>query len=87
MDTTFPENAAMYRAITNPLLWHLGYWVIIGGEGLTFLLLLIGGVALVRARHAEAAIFDDAKKWTVAGATIGFWSGFSASWLWAASGS
>lgn len=72
MDTTFPENAAMYRAITNPLLWHLGYWVIIGGEGLTFLLLLIGGVALVRARHAEAAIFDDAKKWTVAGATIGF---------------
>jgi len=35
MDTTFPDNAAMYRAVTNPLLWHLGYWLIIAGEGLT----------------------------------------------------
>jgi len=72
MDTTFPDNALMYRAITDPALWHLGYWIIIAGEGLTFLLLLIGGVVLFNARHAEARAFAAAKKWTIAGATTGF---------------
>src|SRR5262245_46098997 len=25
MDTTFPGNALMYRSVTNPALWQLGY--------------------------------------------------------------
>ena len=72
MDTTFPGNAAMYRAVTNPLLWHLGYWLIIAGEGLTFVLFLLGAISLFRARHAEGQAFDAAKNWVVAGATAGF---------------
>lgn len=41
MDTTFPGNAIMYRAITNPTLWSIGYWLIIFGEALTCLLFVI----------------------------------------------
>lgn len=72
MDTTFPENSAMYRAITAPALWHAGYWLIIAGEGLTFILLLAGGFALIRARRQTAAAFDSAKKWAIAGGAVGF---------------
>ena len=43
MDTTFPGNALMYRSITNPALWQLGYALIIAAEGLAGLLFLAGG--------------------------------------------
>ncbi len=72
MDTTFPGNSAMYRAITTPALWHAGYWLIIAGEGLTFVLLLLGGLRMLGARSASAAKFHASKKLMVAGATIGF---------------
>jgi predicted small integral membrane protein len=35
MDPTFPGNALMGRAITNPAVWRLGYGAIIVGEVLT----------------------------------------------------
>src|SRR5690625_2416444 len=72
MDTTFPDNAAMYRAITEPALWHFGYWVIIAGEGLTFILFFLGAIAMFRARHEAAMDFDRSKNLVVAGATMGF---------------
>lgn len=72
MDTTFPGNALMYRAIATPALWHAGYWAIIAGEGLTFVLFLMGAVAMFRALHEDAAAFDASKKWAIAGATVGF---------------
>ncbi len=72
MDTTFPDNAALYRAVTNPALWHLGYWIIIAGEGLTFVLLLTGAIAMYRARNRAADAFDASKTWAVVGATAGF---------------
>ncbi|WP_048648446.1 DUF2165 family protein [Nitratireductor soli] len=72
MDTTFPGNKAMYRAIETPTLWHAGYWLIIAGEGLTFILLLIGGLQMLGARAQPAAAFQAAKKWTIAGAAVGF---------------
>ena len=72
MDTTFPGNSAMYRAIETPMLWHAGYWLIIAGEGLTFVLLLIGGLQMLGARGQTAAAFQVAKKWTIAGAAVGF---------------
>ncbi|MEQ9179939.1 MAG: DUF2165 domain-containing protein, partial [Nitratireductor sp.] len=40
MDTTFEGNAAMYRAITTPWMWNAAYWLIIFGEGATFVLFL-----------------------------------------------
>jgi predicted small integral membrane protein len=72
MDTTFPGNAGMDRALTEPLVWHAGYWLIIGGEGLTCLLLLVGAVRLWLARRAASWEFNEAKHWVVAGATMGF---------------
>ncbi|NWA00409.1 DUF2165 family protein [Pseudomonas gingeri] len=72
MDTTFPNNAAMYRAITTPVLWHAAYWLIIFGEGLTAVLLALGALSLWRARKADAATFGRARKWVVGGATVGF---------------
>ena len=61
MDTTFPGNAAMYRAITSPALWTAAYWAIIAGEGLTCALFLLAGLRLVGARAAPAAAFNAAK--------------------------
>jgi len=72
MDTTFEGNAAMYRAITNPTLWTLGYWGIIAGEGLTCLLLLVGAGQMIRNFSGTADRFDRAKGLVVAGATVGF---------------
>ena len=72
MDTTFEGNAAMYRAITNPTLWAVGYWGIIAGEGLTCLLLAIGAWRMIRQHDAAAAEFDRAKGLVIAGATVGF---------------
>jgi predicted small integral membrane protein len=72
MDTTFPGNALMYRAITNPALWAAGYWLIIAGEGLTCLLFLLSAWQLWSARNSSGEAFDNAKSFTVLGATVGF---------------
>jgi len=72
MDTTFEGNAAMYRAITTPWMWHAGYWGIIAGEGLTCILLLLGALRLFAAREADADTFQRQKSLAVAGATVGF---------------
>ncbi|WP_378942989.1 DUF2165 family protein [Mesorhizobium sp. ANAO-SY3R2] len=72
MDTTFPGNALMYRSITNPTLWTLGYWVIILGEALTCVLFLIASLKLWQARNGTGQEFNDAKGFVVIGATMGF---------------
>lgn len=72
MDTTFPGNALMYRAIEAPALWHAGYWLIIAGEALTCILLAMGAAQMLAARHAEMRDFQHAKRYAVAGATVGF---------------
>jgi predicted small integral membrane protein len=72
MDTTFPNNALMHRAITNESAWSTAYAVIIGCEWLTCLLLAVGAVALVLRVRAPAAVFNRAKAWAIAGLTVGF---------------
>jgi predicted small integral membrane protein len=72
MDTTFPGNALMDRAITRPALWRAGYGLIIAGEGITCLLLLAGTCALWRARRKDAASFHAAKALVTAGCVVGF---------------
>lgn len=72
MDTTFEGNAAMYRAITTPWIWHAGYWGIIAGEGLTCLFLLWGGLRLIAAREDPPELFQEKKDIAVVGATLGF---------------
>ena len=72
MDTTFPDNALMYRAINSEKIWTAGYWLIIAGEGLTAFLFLIATFSLFRARHETAIRFNQAKGWTHAAAVLGF---------------
>jgi len=70
MDSTFPHNALMYRAIVNETVWNLSYWLIIAGEGLTCLFFLMGSLALWRARNNSGAAFNRAKQWIYVGVTI-----------------
>ena len=72
MDTTFPGNKLMYRAITSPALQHLGYALIIAGEAATGLVLAYGAIALFRARGGTPAEFAAAKRWVALGGFLGF---------------
>jgi predicted small integral membrane protein len=72
MDTTFPGNANMYRAITSPMLQHLGYDLIILLETVTALLCWVGVIAMCRAMRQENAVFARAKRWAIAGLTLGY---------------
>jgi predicted small integral membrane protein len=72
MDTTYPGNTLMYRAITSPELWHAAFVLIIIGEALAGVLFLAGAIRLFQARRDPGAVFDSAKGWTVAGALVAF---------------
>lgn len=72
MDTTFLGNALMHRAINARELWHLAYWAIIFGEGVTGVMFLVGGIAMWRARRMPSLAFEHSKSWVVAAATTGF---------------
>lgn len=72
MDTTFPGNALMGRAITDPRLWQAAYAAIITAEGLSGLLLGAGAVLMLRAVKAPAAAFDRAKGLVYLGASLAF---------------
>jgi predicted small integral membrane protein len=72
MDTTFPGNGLMYRAITSPSLWQLAYAMIIAAEGVTGVLLLAGAIRLFQMRNASAAAFNQAKGLTIAGCLLAF---------------
>jgi predicted small integral membrane protein len=72
MDTTFPKNELMDRAITDKRIWTAAYAAIIAVEGLTCLLLAIGALALLTRLTAPAERFNRAKVWAVAGLTVGF---------------
>jgi predicted small integral membrane protein len=72
MDTTFPDNALIHRAITNERVWSKVYALIIAWEWLTTVLLIIGALALLIRLRAPAAIFNRAKIWSVTGLMAGF---------------
>ncbi len=72
MDTTFPGNALMGRAITSPTLWTLGYWGIIAVELVTGLVLAYAALRLFLALRAPAAVFAAAKSYVVVGVGLGF---------------
>jgi predicted small integral membrane protein len=72
MDTTFPDNALRWRAITSPMLWHVAYWLIILGEALTCAAYAIGTVALTRKLRASGAEFNRSKRMIYLATTLGF---------------
>ncbi|WP_234052961.1 MULTISPECIES: DUF2165 family protein [unclassified Xanthobacter] len=72
MDTTFPGNALMGRAITDERIWRAAYAAIIAAEGLSGLLLAAGALAMLARLRAPAAVFECAKGLVYMGAALAF---------------
>ena len=70
MDSTFPENHGMWRAINSPAIHTVFYWVIIVWECLTSIACWWGGVRLAKAVRKSAGEFQRAKDVAVAGLTF-----------------
>jgi len=71
MDSTFPSNHGMWRAINSPVIQTLFYLTIILWEIVTMLLCWWGGIQLARNRKGPAAAFHFAKRIAIAGLTLG----------------
>lgn len=69
MDTTFPDSALHWRAITDPRLQAIGYWLIIATEILTAVVLWLGVLRLLRS--VRSTQFGQAKALAAAGLTLG----------------
>lgn len=67
MDTTFPGNAGMWRAITTPWMHHAFYVSIIAWEMASCGLLLYGAWRMWGARRRSAVEFNRAKRFAVTG--------------------
>jgi len=72
MDTIFPDSVLRSRAIDSETIWRVAYALIIATEALTGLLLALGAVMLFSRLRASANAFNHAKRWAVAGLTLGF---------------
>ena len=70
MDTTFPGNQGMWRALTSPLIHHAFYASIILWELISGVLLAAGAWNLWRARGAPAAVWQHAKSLAIAGLVL-----------------
>jgi predicted small integral membrane protein len=70
MDTTFPGNKGMWRALTAPAIHHAFYASIILWELASGVLLAAGAWKLWQARTASAADWQQAKSLAVAGLTL-----------------
>src|SRR5689334_8575470 len=72
MDTIFPNSVLRSRAINSETIWRAAYALIIAAEALTGFLLALGAVMLLGRWRASAKLFNQAKRWAVAGLTLGF---------------
>src|SRR5262245_42254078 len=72
MDTTFPGNALLWRAITSEWVHHVAYAGIIASELAVGLLCAVGAWRLFAARGLPAAQFNGAKELAIAGLAAGF---------------
>jgi predicted small integral membrane protein len=70
MDTTFPGNSGMWRAIDQPAAHTAFYLGIIGWEIVTMILCWWGGVRMARALRADASQSHRAKNLAIAGMTL-----------------
>jgi predicted small integral membrane protein len=70
MDTTFPGNAGMWRALGAPWLVHAFYWSIILWEAIACALIAAGTWQMWGARGAPAAAFTRAKRFAIAGLAL-----------------
>lgn len=70
MDTTFPDNRAMWRALDSAFLHHSFYWVIIFVEAAVAVACWVGGFRLLRS-STDAGGFNRAKGAAITGLTLG----------------
>ncbi|MDR6954010.1 putative small integral membrane protein [Ancylobacter sp. 3268] len=71
MDTTFPGNPLIGRAITDPALWRTAYVAIIAAEAVVGIVLGSAALRMLLALRDEDR-FAGAKTWAVAGVGLGF---------------
>jgi predicted small integral membrane protein len=71
MDSTFPGNRGMWRAINTPWIHTAFYLSIIAWEFVAMILCWWGGVRLARVFSAPDAEFQRAKTVAIAGLTVG----------------
>lgn len=72
MDTTFPGNALLWRAITSEGAHHAAYAGIIAAEIAVGLLCVVGAWRIFAARSLSARPFNTAKALAIAGLSAGF---------------
>lgn len=70
MDSTFPGNAGMWRAINSPLVHHAFYDSVIGWEIVTTVLCFWGVARLARNLRAPAPAFHAAKSVAIIALTL-----------------
>ena len=70
MDSTFPGNHGMWRALNSPTVHTLFYLSIIVWESVTMLLCWWGGLRLARALRDSSAAFHRAKNIAIAALTL-----------------
>ncbi len=66
MDTTFPGNHGMWRAIHSPVLYTAFYWSIIAWEIVVTVLSWWGGLCMFRVIHGTPAAFNLEKRISIA---------------------
>ena len=80
MDTTFPDNGGMWRAIDTPFIYHAIYSILIFVEAAVALLCWLGGFRLFMSIK-DADRFNETKGIAILGLTLGiilWFSGFIA---------
>ena len=70
MDSTFPGNRGMWRAINTPLLHTAFYLSIITWETITMLLCWWGGIRMAQALGGTATAFHQAKRVSIVALTL-----------------
>ena len=82
IDTTFPGNALMHRAVSDETVWRWAYAAIIVTEWATGLLLTVGALALLARLRALLGIEGTPQKSDRAGAFL--WAALSDLWTYSA---
>lgn len=71
MDSTFPGNHGMWRAINGPA-WHTAFYLsIVAWEAITMVLCWWGAIALARALRTPVMEFQRAKRISIVALTLG----------------
>ena len=70
MDSTFPGNHGMWRAINSPAAHTAFYLSIIAWEVATMVLCWWGGICMLRARGASASLFHHSKRVAIVAFTL-----------------